>query len=342
MAAALAILQFVVCPTCDINPRNSEGSIAILRDGSLLLAYSEFYAQNISDHAASRISGKVSRDLGATWSEPVVLHENDGKLNAMSASLLRLESGDLLLGWIRKNALNDCQPYFKTSPDDGKTWSEQKRISSRQAYYCVNNDRVAQLKAGRILVPASQTDDVERNYHFTSGCFYSDDRGRTWEESNWVDCAGSGADEPAVIELKDGRVMMLLRTSLGHPYVTVSPDGGKTWPAPKAMALDAPASPQTIKRIPGTGDLLLIWNNAKDRRVPLTAAISRDEGLTWEHVRDIETKPCDRPKAPWDGYAYVSLVFAHDMALLTYYVAGPGERWSLKFTRLPVGWFYGR
>ena len=51
--------------------------------------------------------------------------------------------------------------------------------------------------------------------------------------------------------------------------------------------------------IPQTGDLALIWNQSQfdpkfdhdGVRSPLTVAISKDEGDTWEHIKDIETDP---------------------------------------------------
>ena len=50
---------------------------------------------------------------------------------------------------------------------------------------------------------------------------------------------------------------------------------------------------------PTTGDLLIIWNHARfdpnfnhsGKRTPLTVAVSKDEGCTWENYKDIETDP---------------------------------------------------
>ena len=109
------------------------------------------------------------------------------------------------------------------------------------------------------------------------------------------------------------------------------------------MGIGAPVAPSTIVRIPSTGDLLLIWNDcfrdgpdAEAARTPLTAAISRDEGETWEHVRDLETDP-----SLW--YAYTSVTFLDDRALLTYWVderVGDPRLLHLKLRSVPVSWFY--
>lgn len=331
------MFEFIVCPTSNQNPRNSEASVAQLRDGRLLLAYSEFYGADSSDHAKARISGKTSSDGGRTWSEPFVLQENVGGLNVMSVSLLRLNTGELAMVYLVKNSLSDCRAYMRKSADEGKTWSEAVCCTTPERYHCVNNDRVVQLSTGRILVPASHTDHVERNYHFLSCCYYSDDGGTTWRKGEDVDLPGTGADEPGVVELRDGRVMMWLRTSLGHIYACWSSDGGVTWTPPEPLPLVSPASPASIKRLP-TGDLLIVWNNSPDRRVPLTVALSSDEGRSWHHVKDVETQPC--AERPQDGYAYTSILPLGDRVLLTYYVAEPDMRWALKLKSLPLDWLY--
>ena len=88
-------------------------------------------------------------------------------------------------------------------------------------------------------------------------------------------------------------------------------------------------------------DLLLIWNNNftagaghGGKRTPLTAAISSDEGKTWQNVRNLEADPAR-------GYAYTSLTFVGGRAVLTYYEDDPeAQRFSTWFRSLPVTWFY--
>ena len=60
----------------------------------------------------------------------------------------------------------------------------------------------------------------------------SRDDGKNWQKSNNVDVRELdpknvyGADEPAVIELNDGRVMMIVRTDQGDIAKVYSADGG--------------------------------------------------------------------------------------------------------------------
>lgn len=145
--------------------------------------------------------------------------------------------------------------------------------------------------------------------------------------------------EPEVIELADGRVMMLLRTQLGYIGKSYSSDGGDTWSEMTSLGVQAPEAPATVRRIPSTGDLLLVWNNTYTagaghggKRTPLSAAISRDEGQTWEVAGNLEENP-ERT------FAYVSLTFVRDRAVLSYW-EGAGGRLSCRFRSLPVNWFY--
>jgi len=78
----------------------------------------------------------------------------------------------------------------------------------------------------------------------------------------------------------------------------------------------SPVSPASIERIPATGDLLLVWNNHRDinpqlrgKRTPLTIAVSKDEGKTWQQVQNLEVNP--------NGWScYTAIEFTKDGVLL--------------------------
>ena len=147
--------------------------------------------------------------------------------------------------------------------------------------------------------------------------------------------------EPEVLELVDGRLLMILRTQFGYIAASYSEDGGETWSKPTDWGVRAPESPTTLRRIPATGDLVLIWNDNYvpgaghgGKRTPLTAAVSMNEGRTWKHKRNLE----DRTD---QTYAYTSLEFVKDRAVMTYYVRDEKTgRISSRFRSLPVRWFY--
>lgn len=326
------IFQLTVAPATAENPRNSESDIIQLKDGRLLLGWTEFYAGNGADDGAARIVGRVSADGGRTWGDKYTLVENDGKCNVMEVNFLRLRDGHIALFYLQKNVevggkeTPDCRVMMRTSSDEGKTLGPATELTGEKRYIETASGRALRLKTGRILI---ECDDMDSAF-----CLISDDDGATWREGQHVKPAGGGCWEPAAVELKDGRVLMFLRTGLGGQYQTFSKDGGETWSEAALSALRGTAAPISIERIPATGDLLAIWNHdvgSPRSRTPLTAAISRNDGKTWGHFRDIE----DRAD---DSWTYPSCTWVGDRALVTFFNYGGGI--SLFLKGIPRGWFY--
>ena len=331
----------VVAPATDAYPRNSEGDIAVLRDGRLLLVWTRFYGGR-ADDAAAEIAGCLSQDQGRTWSEPFVVQHNDAARNVMSASLLRAGNGDLLLFYLRKNSWSDLKAVVRRSGDEGESWGPETVVTPEPGYHVMNNARVVRLASGRLLAPvASSSEALGEREHYLSVCYLSDDDGLSWRRSaGQADVEKRGAMEPGLVELRDGRILMIIRTQLGTIHRSYSDDGGETWSAPAPSGVAAPEAPATIARIPSTGDLLLVWNNSMNlppphggRRTPLTTAISRDEGQTWGCMRDLETEP-------EHAYAYTSVTSLGDLAILSYYDAA-ASRISLRVARVPIPWLCG-
>lgn len=345
LAAGLPDIARDVYPATEKNPRYSEGSIAVLADGTLLYAVTEFVG-GAGDAATARIVARESGDGGCTWDEGRVLQENVGKQNVMSATLRRLKSGShdgrLGLFYLVKNGPADLKVYLRVSDDEAKTFGKPVCVTDSSGYHVMNNDRVTVVSSGRIVCPVAWTEDVGKGGHFVCLCFFSDDGGNTWKKgTDTVDAPKRGAMEPEVIELADGKLLMIVRTQLGHIATALSKDGGDHWGEASQLPVKAPEAPATIRRIPSTGDLLLVWNNAHEpgvghggKRTPLAAAVSSDEGRTWTHVRDLETSPDH-------AFAYTSVTFVRDRVLLTYYVAdSKTSRLSSRFRSLPVRWLY--
>jgi len=270
-------------------------------------------------------------------------------MNVMSVSLLRLQSGEIALFYLLKNSAQDCRPVMRVSEDEGETWGAPAMcVTDEVGYYVMNNDRVIQLKDGRLVAPVClhwPQGAEKADWQGTLMCYLSDDNGKTWRRSKTAQQTHDAADkrvttqEPGVVELKDGRVMMFIRASGGCQYLAYSSDGGDTWTPPVASDIKSPLSPASIKRLPSTGDLLLVWNNhdgipdsLKNKRVPLSTAISKDDGKTWQHVRVLEGNPKGH-------YCYIA-IHPMDDAVLLGYCAMSGLAHS-RVTRVPVAWIYG-
>lgn len=340
--------QLVVEATPD-QPRQCEASMVELRDGSLLVGYSDFYGGSELDEGPARLMAKRSADGGRTWSEPELLQENIGRTNTMEASFCRLASGDLLLAFLCKHVQwVEMQVMVKRSSDEGKSWSEPRPITHGEHYWCGTNDRLVQLVSGRLLYPLA----VRRDGLSVATCFFSDDDGETWQQSLApTKMADSEVAEPVVVPLEDDHVLMLLRNTTGWLYASHSYDGGMRWQVPQRLALTSPPAPCNCRRLPN-GDLLLVWNNHSSVRMPLTAAISPDGGRNWRHIRNLEEwSVCGLDTPLWSG-CYPSILLASDERTVhvTYWYTGrdvlPDGSWSprlfhLKQRTLPLAWFYG-
>ena len=321
------------------NPRYTEGSIVELADGSLLFAVTEFEDSG-SDFAKAHIVGRVSHDGGQTWGKSRELQQNTGGMNVMSVTLRRIGSG-ISMFYLQKNDVDDLDMFVRTSTDESKTFGEATLVTADAGYHVINNDRVTQLSSGRLLVPAASTVDVKTVNHFVSHCYISDDDGKTWRNGKGhVDAPKRGAMEPEVVELNDGRILMIVRTQMGYIGKSYSGDGGETWSKLESLGVRAPEAPSTLRRIPSTGDLVLIFNDTftpgaghGGKRTPLTAAISSDDGMIWKNVGNLES---DSSKT----FSYTSLTFVRDRAVMSYWESGAGRELSCRFRSIPVGWFY--
>jgi len=345
-------INTLLCPAGGDHVRQTEASIVPLEGGRLLLAWTDFYGAEWRDEGPARLCGKWSDDQGESWSEPFVLQENTAGLNCMSASLLALESGRLLLAFGRKDSTTLLHAMVRHSDDAGRTWTEPRQITHGDAYWCITNDRLIQLASGRILYPLAE--ERRAGCH----CWISDDEGLSWRRGTGgarpPHCVaypdGVAYEEPTVVELPDGCAAMFLRTSAGNIHMFRSADGGDAWQPWKTHPSDmcghadagpnAARSPCMVKRVPGTGDLLLIWNNNRVR-TPLTAALSSDGGESWHSLRNLEAMDGWPPRLT---HAYPSLAFLGDNAHITYWetYSAPraGRLFHLRYRRLPIAWFY--
>lgn len=300
------------------NPRNSEGDFIELKDGRVLYAYSRFNGSHGDDHGSAEISARYSSDGGRSWTtNDVILVRNEGAQNVMSVSFLRLQDGRIAFFYLVKNSARDLRPVIRFSSDEAKTWSAPRVcISDEQtSYYVMNNARAIQLKGGRIVLPlgrhgwdekakGGKGDWISAADMMTA---LSDDGGRTWRLGkgclSTVDAYGRRVttQEPGVIELQDGRVLLWARTDRGIQFAATSADGGETFGEMAPWKFYSPLAPATVERL-SDGRLVAVWNDHEGHpeyrllgpkwaggvRVPLTIAFSSDDGASWTNRRVIE------------------------------------------------------
>jgi sialidase-1 len=342
--------------------RNSEASMVELKDGRLFMVWQEFEkGGGDSDFFPGHLAAMTSRDGGRTWNAHRVLVQNEpGDTNVFSPSLLRLPDGAILFCFMRYHSLakarNISPPasaFAWVSRDECKTFTPLATLWAEKPITLCNST-LRRLSSGRIVLPINRERSMKgQPDHYEAGTIFSDDGGRTWTEcANWVDAPRRGAMEPHVEELRDGRVLMVMRTQLGAVYRSESADDGKTWSKAVSLGVEAPESCPELIKIPSTSDLLLIWNASKynpknyshfGKRTPLSAAVSRDDGKTWSRPRHLETDP---------GWAYSNpgcCFTSKGTAVINYWAckyqsSGAMSNYPLhlKAAIVDINWLYGK
>jgi hypothetical protein len=110
------------------------------------------------------------------------------------------------------------------------------------------------------------------------GAAISTDEGKTWNLHGAVRTAKAGL-ENMIVELKDGRLWMLIRTEKVL-WESHSSDKGRTWSEGKPTSIATPHSRFFIRRL-ASGNLLLVNHYKFTGRSHLTAQLSTDDGATW-------------------------------------------------------------
>lgn len=346
------------------------------------------------------LAGKISTDGGRNWSPEKPLVDTAGALiptgrDSVHLSLLHLRSGRLgiVYGGPYSRPGRDGTLHFRSSNDGGATWSASTVIDPVFSLCRTSGARV--LSNGRIVVPAfnwyspaaGENSEEAANSICISWVFYSDDEGVAWHRSLSelfvsLDAGRQGCysfEEPSLEERADGSLLMFGRTELGQFYQSVSLDKGARWSAPRPVSLAASYTPPMLVRVPGSPDLLLVWNQASAEEITaglsrhrLSTAISEDGGATWDHFRNLESmddrvriepptrprvlrskggyqQPADRTRYPQSPaclrICYPTVVFRGEEVAIAYdYGLGVGEFASSHATRLKIvtkGWLYG-
>lgn len=339
--------------------------IALLPDGTLMAVF----LRTVGEHQEMR--ARFSRDNGVSWGD-------EHTLSPLPSGLGRWGGLEVLVdrrGEIHLFTLNDAGTAGRPMPErrldiwHAKTeggrsrWQPWKRIW--QGYTGALNS-VIQLRSGRLLLPFSyytgrswsQRGDGLLAFMymgvFEATVLYSDDEGETWTLSpsilrvpaQDITSGESGAVEPVVLELRDGRVWMLIRTQRGRLYESYSRDGGLHWSRPRPSRFLSSESPAGLVRLLD-GRIILLWNNclrfpyAYGGRHVLHAALSDDEGQTWRGYREVARDPLlEQPPPPRGdfGTAYPYPTPTQDGKIL--FTTGQGASVRLLTILLDPAWLY--
>lgn len=236
------------------------------------------------------IAGRSTRDGGRTWeaereltrlpqgrsAHPTVHRTRDGTIHIFFLGY-KQHAWDKATG--NPTADTRCDLWTVRSTDGGGPWTDPQKIFEG---YTGSTNGAVETHNGRLVVPFSHY--VAQPGRLVSRTVVSADGGKTWKLSNQLDIGGAGdhegALEPCVVELKDKRLWMIIRTSRKFFWESFSKDGGLTWSEAKGTTIDSSHSPAHVIRL-SDGRLAMAWNPSAHQRRQLHLSLSDDDGHTW-------------------------------------------------------------
>ncbi len=300
-----------------------DGGIVELRDGSLMLAQGAGLYETGWDKPLYRIS----KDEGKTWSETQPLNSDAGggmiRLASGKLAIYGQKSPDSGSGLYFSTSDDDGNTWtlgklIPTDPYFNPLYHSLTQLSSGRLLLVGYWERwnVTAPDIQRITMSNCglwREADLWMEGHRSPEMgiclsYYSDNEGESWGQCDggmfgWFNEVGepdgtlgiTDVYEPTAAETRDGRVLMFARCKRGRLVQCYSLDGGQKWLSMQPTELASSQSPPMLVRIPSTGDLLCVWNQVSAEefrrgfhRCCLSAAISKDSGLTWENFKTVE------------------------------------------------------
>jgi predicted neuraminidase len=248
----------------------------------------------------------VSRIENGTWTPPVAVADGVGfttnRLPTWNPVLFQPKTGPLMLFYKVGPSPATWWGMLKISEDEGKTWSEAKRLPDGILGPIKN--KPVQLANGDIICPSSTEGDGGWRVHFER----TSDLGKTWTSTPPVnDGKIIDAIQPSILFHADGKLQSIGRTKNDRMFDIWSEDGGLTWGKMTLSELPNPNSGTDAVTLQDGRQLLVYNHNIRTGsnnkgRSPLNVAVSND-GVNWSAALVLE----DDPNAP-NGFAYPCVI----------------------------------
>jgi hypothetical protein len=212
------------------------------------------------------------------------------------------------------------------SPDNGASWWDTRQIETAPYSGGYGLRGAAEIRDGRLILPLNDIPDYQRIFVVASS-----DQGRSWGPPILAAWSPDHLfTEPDLIELDDGRLLLVLRDDrTGHLFSTLSKDGGGSWD--DARQTPIVGYPPHLLKLPD-GSVLCTYGHRKPD-YSIRAVVSHDGGLNW----DIENTVCIRGGLPNKDLGYPCTIPVESGEFFTVYycqdvqgITGiEATRWSL-------------
>lgn len=288
-----------------------------------------------------------SADNGDTWGEPVLVIDPPGKVRACDEVLWLDPDGRLWLFWMQAHTLYDGRlgVWAIVTEEPGKerpSWSAPRRLAdgvmlnkptvlsngdwlfpiSMPGSWVLANEKRMMPKCfqSEILKLMTEEQILAADKRAKAGVFASCDKGRTLLEKGGAVTPREFIthNEHMIVERKDGRLRMLIRTSYGIG-ASVSKDGGRKWSPVVESGIPHVSSRFFIRRLK-SGNILLVKHGPMKstgesgqpinfRRDNLTAYLSEDDGNTWKGGLVLEERGCSYPDGTQSSDGMIHVIY---------------------------------
>lgn len=259
---------------------NHATSVITLPDGRLLAAW---FSGPFEGSVHQSILASLSANKGRSWEPTRVLQDTprssdfdpafivDGRRTWFFYSTGRWNRYPAVRDEKTEIGVGSFKVYHRYSDDSGRTWSAPQMVLEKVGMGCRSNG--IKLTTGELLLP------VHSFGSNLASVLKSADGGKSWTRFGEIKTTTRAA-EPSLVQLTSAEILMVLRTTDGFIWQTLSKDNGETWTPAERTNIEAPRAPHNIFRL-DDGRLLLTHNASKTVRTPLGTRISTDEGKTW-------------------------------------------------------------
>jgi len=243
-------------------------------------------------HEGSKdVSIWTSINRNGNWSSPIEIAngiQNDSlRFPCWNPVLFKAKNGILYLHYKVGANPREWWAEYKTSNNNGKTWSNAKKLP--EGFLGPIKNKPIQIKNGEILYPSSTESLDEKKWviHIEK----TDAEGKNWRKIN-IDCDTFGVIQPSILTYPNGKLQLLCRSRQNVIIESWSVDNGETWTKLKPTTLPNPNSGSDAVTLKD-GKQLLIYNpleagkNWWEGRSVLKLAISND-GKSWKNIYTLE------------------------------------------------------
>lgn len=229
-----------------------------------------------------------SDDGGKTWNDLWVIDHPNDQVKINDAQLWLDPDGTLWIFYCQSKSgstFDRSTGVWCVTVDDPDAAAPQHSVPRRLFGGLLRNNITVLSDGTWLAFPNDFVDDTN------TVVYASTDQGQTWQVRGGAFAPQAyNFDETMAVELKDGRLWMLIRNNSGKLLESFSEDGGYTWTDAVFTDIVNPTSRFYLDRLP-SGNLILINNNTSSGRNDMTAFISEDEGETWKYQCLLDERP---------------------------------------------------